>query len=114
MGQTVDFIRIFRKLIKYLWVIVVVTVLSGAVGFFMTIRTGNNVYSARVSLYNIGNSANANAMRDYTEIISSKMVADQVVNSLTNYKLNSREIQSMAAYILSGKFCHILYHCQFG
>lgn len=98
MGQTVSFSRIFRKLVKYLWLIVIVTILTALIGFFMTRQVGSNIYKAEVTLYSttyVGSAANAMIMNDYAEIIRSKMVADLVVNSLGDLKLNARQLRSM-------------------
>ena len=63
----------------------------------MTTETGSDIYGARVSLYNVafGTSSGANAMKDYAQIVRSRMVADMVVSAVTNYELDARIVQSM-------------------
>jgi capsular polysaccharide biosynthesis protein len=103
LDQVIDFSRIFRKLLKKLWLIVTVTVVFAAVGVVMTLHNERDIYGAQVSLYSVSNGANTastsgiNTMKDYAEIVSSKMVADQVVNSLPEYNLNARNVQAMVS-----------------
>lgn len=100
MKQTVDFIRIFRRLWKSKLIIIGVTLVITTLGILTTRGIEANQYSARVSLYSVStdswtSNSGVNKLKDYSEIVKSKMVADQVVNTLTDAKLKSFEIQAM-------------------
>lgn len=101
MENTIDFVRIMQKLIKKIWLIIIVTVLSALVGIVYTIGDKPNIYSADASIYSVASGSYAASvqgtyiMKDYAEIAESKKVADRVVNALTEYNLDSPTVQSM-------------------
>jgi capsular polysaccharide biosynthesis protein len=103
MDNTMDIARIFRKLIKRIWLIIAVTVIFTIAGIFYTANPSPNLYMANVSLYSIAYGSyrssmeGFSAMMDYAEIISSKKVADRVVNDLAEYNLSAMLVQSMVS-----------------
>lgn len=103
MENTIDFVRILRRLIQKIWLIILVTVVSGLLGIVYTIGDTPNIYNAQVSLYSVASGSytasiqGSYAMRDYAEIVRSKKVAERVVNVLTDYDLNALTIQSMVS-----------------
>lgn len=101
MENSFDFIRIFRQLVKRIWLIVLVTAVFGIFGIIYTFGNATNVYSAEASLYSVATGSyqaslqGFYAMTDYAEIARSKKVADRVVNALSEYNLDAQMVQSM-------------------
>ncbi len=101
MENAVDFGRIFKKLVKRLWLVILVALIAGFIGILYTLRDTPNVYAADVSLYSVASGSYTasiqgfDAMKDYAEIVRSRKVADRVVNALPEYQLDANMIQSM-------------------
>lgn len=101
MENTIDLLRIVKKLIKRIWLIIIVTGVSGLIGVIYTFGETTNIYGAEVSIYSVAAGSYSasiqgfNAMTDYAEIVGSKKVADRVVNALPEYRLDAQKVQSM-------------------